>query len=273
VKATFITFDERMASARLRQHIPIRELLKLGVKIGPRGDVLVCSKHGWPEELIEGYDRIVFDVCDDHFDSQWGGHYRTTCLKADAVVCNSEAMRFRIFQETHVVAKVIPDPWESPETLPAWGDGLLWFGHETNLKDLWREVPNLLDYAMCVVSTPVQDGITPWSPEVQKKALEHCAIVILPTGKSPCKSANRMVEAIRAGKFVCANPLPAYEEFSPYAWIGDIREGVDWAYANQAKALEMVRKGQLYIKTRYSPEIIGRQWLDVLTKVTATVAA
>jgi hypothetical protein len=273
VKVSFLSFDRVLASARLRQHIPMRELFKLGVEIGRGGDVLVCSKHGWPEELADRFERVVFDVCDDHFGSQWDLHYRKFCRLADEVVCNSDAMRFRIFQETQRVAKVIADPYESEESPPSWGEGLLWYGHETNLKDLWREVPDLHGYKLCVISNPVQEGITPWSPEAQAKALADCAVVILPTGKSPCKSANRMIEAIRAGKFVVANPMPAYEPFHRYAFIGNIREGVDWAHANQEEALELVRRGQEYVRANFSPEAIGKQWLDVLEKVVAKVAA
>ncbi len=267
MKVTFLTFDEVLASARLRQHIPARELMKLGVQVGEHGDVLICSKHGWPLELMNGYDKIIFDVCDDHLNNKAiGPHYREMCRLADLITCNSSAMQWRIWEEMKMPAKVIPDPYEGELLEPSWGEGLLWFGSGTNLKDLWREVPNLKGYGMAVVSDAAEEGIIPWSPKAMKDALAACSVVILPTGKSPCKSANRMIEAIRAGKVVVANPLPAYEEFSPFVWIGDIREGVDWVHEHQEEALEGVRRAQKYVE-RFSPERVGAMWLNAVQAV------
>lgn len=264
MRVTFLAFDRGLASARYRQHIPIRALEGLGVDIGPQGDVLVCSKHGWDEKLAEGYKRIVFDVCDDHFGTGNDSFYRKMIDRADAVVCNSAAMQWRIWQQTGKASRVIPDPYEFDEKEPSWGDGLVWFGHESNLRDLWREVPSLQGYKMSVVSKPVAEGITEWSTGAVIDALDKAAVCILPTGRSPCKSANRLIEAIRRGKFVVANPLPAYEEFSGLVWVGDIREGVDWAHHNREEALQRVLKAQAYIRSRYSPERIGKLWKAIL---------
>jgi hypothetical protein len=187
--------------------------------------------------------------------------------RADLVTCNSEAMRVRIREATGLEARVIPDPYEFDERPPSWGEGLTWFGHESNLPDLARAAEKLKDFGIRAVSSPVMPGIIPWSRDAVIEALDRCAVAILPTGKNPYKSANRLVEAARRGKFVVANPLPAYEEFAPFMWVGDIREGVEWAYAHREQCLARVAQCQDYIRPRFSPERVGRLWLEALASV------
>lgn len=266
MKVSFLTFAPQLASARYRQYIPMTELQKLGVEVSQDADTIICSKHGWDTSIVNPYKRVVYDVCDDHMlpEKKWADFYRQMIGRADLVTCNSAAMRFRIFQETGKVATVIPDPYETEKQYPTWGKGLLWFGHEDNLPDLWRQMPTLEGYAVQVVSKPIQPLITPWSPESQAAALKGCAVVILPTGRSPCKSANRAIEALRAGKFVVANPLPAYEELRDFIWVGDMRKGVDWAHKHQQEALQRVRQGQEYIAKHFAPARIGKLWKEAL---------
>ena len=91
-------------------------------------------------------------------------------------------------------------------------------------------------------------------------------MVIIPTGVSAAKSGNRLIEAVRAGKFVVAEPLPAYEEFAEWMWVGDLREGVEWALGNEKECLKRVRKAQKYVQKHYSMEVIGPKWLEAVKK-------
>lgn len=261
MRVTFHANDYKNASTRLRCVIPAQELKRRGVEIVPDGDILVWGKHFLDFEVIETFPKKVFDVCDDHFDGPLAGYYRKAIQLADKVTCNSEAMRFRLHQ-LGVIATVIPDTYETQKKEPAWGEGLLWFGHESNLPDLYR-VTKKLNQPVTVVSKKVSADIIEWSTEAVASELVKCAAVILPTGKSICKSANRLLEAVMAGKFVIAEPLPAYEEFSDL-WVGDIPKGVEAAFANPEQALKQVRWTQGYIESRYSPRIIGQKWLDAL---------
>jgi hypothetical protein len=260
MRVTFHCNDRKIASSRLRAVIPAIEL-RDEVEIVPDGDVLVWGKHFLDLEIAKQFKKRVFDVCDDHFDGPNGGYYRKAFEIADLVTCNSEAMRFRIHQMGRI-AKVIPDPYETQRKIPTWGEGVLWFGHERNLSELYRVAPKIKQ-KITIVSKRMSAEIIEWSPEAQEKALAECAVVILPTGRSPCKSANRLLEATMAGKFVVAEPLPAYEEFTDL-WIGDIAEGLDFAFANPEKCLQRVRWTQGRIEALYSPKVIGRQWLHVL---------
>lgn len=263
MRVDWLRLPDHLASARYRQIIPMRELGAMDVEIGS-GDILIASKHGYAPEVLPPHRKLVFDVCDDHFDGAWGVHYRLMIDRADAVTCNSDAMRFRIYQATGRVATVIVDPYEFEEVAPSWGEGLLWFGHRSNLPDLERVRPEICHLPLTIVCDG-QGGTLAYSKETLLNELAKCAVVILPTGKSPCKSANRMIEAIRRGKFVAATPLPAYEAFP--AFVGELRERIDFAFENRGWALKCVADAQERIRRDYKPSVVACDWYSLLSKV------
>lgn len=252
MKATFASFGENIASSRLRALIPQQELAKRGIKQGR--DVLVYGKHLITLEQTAPFAKRVFDVCDDHFGTAHDAYYREHIAKADLVTCNSATMAETIWRETDRIAVVIPDPYESEEKPAGMGNGLLWFGHESNLIDL----EPYLD-----LNPEILTG-QEWSREKQLAALDKCAAVLIPTGKSMAKSANRLIEAVRNGRFAIAGNLPAHEEFKDWMWVGDIREGVEWLREYPKQAIRDVTECQRYIREKYSPEAIGRLWFNAL---------
>lgn len=277
MRVTVFGFDPTIASTRYRAIAPAKYLRSHGVELcGDDGDLLIVGKHGWDASIVERYKAFIFDVCDDWFaDKELGPHYKQMCQKATLVTCNSDAMRFRVHRETGRAAIVIPDPYEHEEWAPSWGEGLLWFGNPQNLGDFFRAIKKLdgLDVPMGCISRredsmpeELQQLIIPWSPTAVDKGFKSAAVVILPTGHSVCKSANRLIESVRAGKFVVAEPLPAYEEFADFMWVGDIREGVEWALANKAECLKRVKKAQKYIAKRYGIDVVGPKWLQAVKK-------
>lgn len=254
-KVTFADFGEGIASSRLRAKIPQQELEKLGM--GKGIDILVYGKHLVPEHVVKRFGKRVYDICDDHFRDEFADYYIEHAVKADLVTCNSEAMREIILQHTGRHATVIPDPYESEEKPAGMGNGLLWFGHKSNFVDL----KPYLDLKPEIVTGP------DWSREKQLAALEKCAAVIIPTGKSMAKSANRLIESVRNGRFVVAGWLPTHEEFKPFMWIGDIRDGVEWVKHYPNEAIKRVASCQEYIRHEYSPEAIGRLWFNALRQL------
>lgn len=277
MRVTFLGIDPAVASTRYRAIAPIHYLKNHGVvPSGDDGDLLVVGKHDWDASIVERYKAFIFDVCDDWFkDAKLGPFYRKMCGKAALVTCNSDVMRFRIHQETGRAAMVIPDAYETPEKAPSWGTGLFWYGNTINLPDFFRGVKKLQGLNVplgCVsrhdphLSDEVKQLIIPWSPTAVEKGLAGCAVVIIPTGVSAAKSGNRLIEAVRAGKFVVAEPLPAYEEFADLMWVGDLREGVEWALGNEKDCLRRVKRCQSYIRKRYSMESIGPKWLEAVKK-------
>jgi len=251
-KVTFASFGENIASSRLRAQIPQQELAKLGIKQGR--DVLVYGKHLITIEQTAKFGKRVFDCCDDHFSDQFADYYREHIAKADLVTCNSETMKEIIRRETDRIATVIPDPYESEEKPAGMGKGLLWFGHQSNLIDL---------HPYLDLDPEVLTG-NDWSRDKQLAALDRCAAVLIPTGKSMAKSANRLIESVRNGRFVIAGNLPAHDEFKDWMWIGDIRDGVEWLKEYPKAAMQNVADCQRHIRNKYSPEAIGRLWFNAL---------
>lgn len=258
--ATFVDYGAEIASSRLRAAIPQRELGKLGVKKG--ADVLIYSKHWFPETLMGKYKYRIYDICDDHFrHPELGAYYKKHAESADVVTCNSDVMKAIVKDETGRDAVVIKEPYESQELPAEIGARLLWYGHKKNLFDLFR-IEAQLKYPLLALTN--KEGFPEWTPENFIEAIKKPCVVIIPTGESLAKSENRMVESIRCGKYVCAEYLPSYEPFDRFFPLGDIPAHLDMALSDIDSSLESIRAAQDYIRDRYSPPTIAKQWLEVI---------
>jgi glycosyltransferase involved in cell wall biosynthesis len=108
----------------------------------------------------------------------------------------------------------------------------------------------------------------PWSLEAMRIALRGCDLVLIPSNPAdPLKagaSANRIAEALRAGRFPVASPLPSYLPFAEAAWLGlDMVEGIKWTVANRGEVLARIRRGQALVAEKLSEKKIGRQWREL----------
>lgn len=265
-------FNPIYASHRYRCEIPMMELLRLGedVKLGT-GDVTIFTKHfnhkdaNVAERLKKEGRKVIFDICDDHFRSPDRDYYMRICGVADAITVPTEMMRKRVAEETGKIAHVIPDPYEFPQNIPQFpggGQNVLWYGHNSN----WSALKSLLPIEGNLVTVTAPGlGNLPWSKENMLHAFAWADVVILPIGDDDTKqvkSANRMVEAIRQGKFVVANPLPAYEGYGMF--LGDIHEGLKWFRENLEEAKQRVRMAQLRVEQMHNPRRIGLMWKGVI---------
>lgn len=165
-----------------------------------------------------------------------------------------------IKEKTGADAVVIPDPYEQPETEAKVHDSVLWFGHQSNLKDLIPWMNGI--EKLTIVSNLKSPGIVPWSFETMEQAFRDCGLVIIPTGKSMAKSGNRAIESIRRGFFVVAGYLPAYADLGVY--VGNIWDGIDWALSHPELALKRVKDSQAYVRDEYCPTRIGALWKTAL---------
>ena len=86
--------------------------------------------------------------------------------------------------------------------------------------------------------------------------------MVLPTGLRRCKSANRAVTAIRAGRFPVCGELPAYREI-PGIWVGNIEEGLEMAMTQDVT--DRIAEAQAYVAERFSPKTVGEKWNQVLS--------
>lgn len=275
MRVAFVGRSLDMASTRYRVILPAMYLQSRGHEITKDAPILVHGKSGMDREVLDLYPKKVYDICDDNFDCpQRGPEYVRHAQEANAVTVNSDVMRFIVHKKTGRAAVMIPDPYEHEEWAPSWGDGLMWFGHWTNVKDLMRsglEATVLTNGESVPADSKTAEylkrGFIKWSPEAMDEAFKSHALVVIPTGRSMAKSANRLIESVRAGKFVVAEPLPAYEEFARFMWVGDLKEGVKWAASHKDECLKRVKHCQDYIRERYSPERIGAMWEGVLSSI------
>ena len=243
--------------------------------------------------------RLVIDICDIPFHKRPPSvvrFYEEALKTCDALVVNSERMAELLAPYTSRRALVIEDAIigapGNPKFSPDGSLELLWFGHPGNLHFLRGCLDSLIAFGMqrrCRLTVVTMDGygaekltqeietrfappfesrFIPWSLEAMKTALRKCDLVLLPSDPSnPFKagaSANRIAEAINAGRFPIASPLPSYLPFSDSAWLGlDMVEGIKWALANRGEVLVRIRRGQTLVAEKLSEKKIAHQWCEL----------
>jgi glycosyltransferase involved in cell wall biosynthesis len=243
---------------------------------------------------------VVADMSDDYAaapEAQTGelGDYQRQLLSACPITvpCEALAARLRPFAKHGV--HVIEDPFEGPHGTPRAPRShtlrVCWFGNAqpAQLDALERAVMRLQERAVIfeVVTNPAAAGFfaalaerfsrirpefrlrfTPWSQFATSQALRECDMVLLPQDSSAwglVKSHNRLVEALRAGRFAIASPIPSYNELAAYAWVAeDPAAGVEWALDHTSEVLERVRLGQEHLVQRFSPTAVAHKWAATL---------
>jgi glycosyltransferase involved in cell wall biosynthesis len=255
---------------------------------------------------------IVADFCDDHFDhAEYGPLQLAIAKAAQQIVASTPAMAARVREATGRDAVVIDDPFEGPAGTPKFAPNgralnLLWFGHPSNLgtlepmfKQLAQWIENdrsakELQMQLTLITTVDQAAsdfvanlqrsaapqltikLTAWSPEATWRGLAASDAVLLPTlplPKNAVKSANRLVESLRAGRLAIAHPMPAYQELADSAFIDtDLGAALSQALANPAAALERIIHGQTLVTAKFSPQQCSQRWQQVFESVTPAPA-
>ena len=273
-------FGESVASYRYRAAIPCEEVGKINgyttAMQDGEADIVVFSKPSAEQFTIAQQAKadgakIIVDIADDHFGhSVVGPIYRAFVDIADGIVTGSDVMRGRIYDYVKRDSVVLNDPYEQEECAPhADGDEFLWFGHIRNFAEAQTAFPFMGDRRLRVVTGPQKiAGTIQWSPEVMKQAFPISNIVILPTQEgAEYKSPNRLLNSIRAGCFPVCMSHPAYREFRDFVWVGNFPTGLRWVDAFKDDLNGLVAKAQDYIRDKYSPSAIGKQWADYLESV------
>ncbi len=246
--------------------------------------------------------RMIVDICDDFDHKYYAEQYRASVRAADAVSTSSAFLAGRIAEMTGRRATIIQDPCEFPRREARWSPRApleaLWFGSSTNISGLDKAVPALARSGIpmrLVVVTRQDDSVTRWERDARpvlpptialeirewslpatEQALNECDIVVLAINRESryyySKGPNRMVEALWAGRFVVAHPLPAYEEFREWAWIGeDLAAGMAWALSHPDEIAQRVTAAQEHIAQRYAPAVVAGTWRTFLDDVRAGV--
>lgn len=260
--------DRSTASYRYRAEIPAETL---GASLNDlTADTLIFTK---PQayELMDMArtkargGRVVVDFCDDHF--EWT-HYEEALRLADVVICPTQKMAEKI-KGLGRDAHVIPDPFHFPRVEPHCnGVNLLWFGHAVNRDSFKRILPDLDGYPLRVVSN--FGGAIPWSYETMLREFLTADIVVIPA-TAEYKSNNRALEAIRQGCFVVAEPHPSLTDI-PGIWLGNIKEGIEWARQNPDIARAKTSVAQRYVTDTFSPQMVTAALRKAIKRPTTSAA-
>jgi hypothetical protein len=108
--------------------------------------------------------------------------------------------------------------------------------------------------------------LVPWDEISQWSIVADADIVLIPSDLSSkskaAKSANRLTDALNAGRFVVASPIAAYEAYRPYVCLTDEPiQAINEYLANPVKALKMIADGQVAARTRCGTAQVGSEWL------------
>ncbi|MDP4302221.1 methyltransferase domain-containing protein [Leptothrix discophora] len=173
---------------------------------------------------------------------------------------------------------------------------LLWYGHPVNWAAMQAWLPRLVAHAascplsLQVVTQPLPQIVAaleaaerasegrlkaeclPWDEATQWAALERCDIVLIPSdpddARKAVKTANRLTDAIHAGRAVVASPLPAYKPWAAHvSLVDDPVEGLrHWMnHGDQVEAALLA--GQAAVEQRCSVPAIAQAWLDAFSAV------
>lgn len=246
----------------------------------------------------------IVDVCDDYFESgaRLEPYYRSLVAEADAVTASCRQLATYIEQATGRRAHVIADPYEGPGGSPTWAPKrsevkAVWFGNTGNMQSLIREAEALpqrisgfkVDLLVLTREFPgineaferfnKQHGTTltlrfrEWSLQRNWTELHDCDLAIIPVDQRErfylAKGPNRLIEALWAGRFAVVNSIPSYDEFSPWAWVGDIADGIGWALEHPAEITQRIAAAQDHIRRLYSPAAIALNWERTLLRESA----
>jgi len=242
--------------------------------------------------------RLVIDICDYPFRKPEGvpTFYSRVLQTCDAVVVNSEKMGELIASHTPrrplLIEDAILGSMAEPAFAPAAQVEMLWFGHPTNLPYLDAGIETLARFASrrrCRLTVVTEDSaeikrwiqainarfapafqsrFVPWSLEAMAVALRECDLVLIPSDPADAfkagASANRIAEALNAGRFPVASSLGSYRQFADAAWLGqDFVAGIKWALANRGEVLARIRRGQALVAENFAVDKIGRQWREL----------
>jgi hypothetical protein len=227
--------------------------------------------------------------------------YQRRLAEHCTLVVPCDALREALAPRARRGVVVVEDPYESPAARPVRVGRspplrLCWFGNlgEMNVGIVEQELrgvalqavgqdlhfqllaaeasrPLVERIARAVVDANPRCAVTfmPWSLAATRAAIEASDLVLLPqdhvTAWGRVKSHNRLVEAIRGGRLAIASPIPAYQELSHYAWVGEpLAAGLRWAQDHPDEIVQRVTAGQAHVEARFAPRVVGQKWARAL---------
>jgi hypothetical protein len=287
------TGNDNIASFRYRILAPAQNLgnhlifPNIGNQATKEARIVIFSKHwtynDWSYAKfckLRG-QKVIFDVCDDHFEDSMSDHYRRMSDVADTITCNSHEMAKIIKEKVGKNAVVIADPVLSPRMQydPTKKISLVWYGQSMNIQGLYdvytKDCTTPLEVVLpCSINPPEHfnnDWVSSsnWNKDIIPQVAERHNVALLPyrQGKD-AKSANRVLEALQCGMLVLTDPIPSVLEL-PKAGIrylnaplNEIIEALsNWNYEVELK------EAQDFIDNNYTPEVITEKWVQVFQEL------
>jgi hypothetical protein len=224
--------------------------------------------------------KVLADFSDDHFsDPRLGPGYRAIAAACDRAVASTAELAAVLREQTPRPVSMVTDPVGGERGEPGASlhrpARLLWFGHPSNLDALAANLPQLGDCALTVMTAPgagaqqLGHRFVPWSTAALFQALRECDAVVIPSNphdpRKAVKSPNRFTEALWAGRFVIAHPLPAYRSLAPFGWVGEhLGDGLAWLASHADEGRARIAAGQQWIEQHCSRAAVGRAWQAVI---------
>jgi len=252
--------------------------------------------------LLDKNIKFVFDICDNKWSTKkkkLNDTYNFLCEKANLVVTSTPTLANIIFRKTGKKAYVITDPFERERKEPnlkiITNDTIIKFAYYgagknfeyINWSELVRSLKNVHEKIEihCVIGKMEshigkimqlieQKVLIPyqWSYELQDTIVDQCDFVILPIVSRNenilAKSPNRLIDGIQRGKLVFTNTgVNSYEPFRNYTYFGgddlDYETPFRYAINNRDEVLKRIKDGQDYIDKHHTPDVIGKQWIEI----------
>jgi hypothetical protein len=97
-------------------------------------------------------------------------------------------------------------------------------------------------------------------------------VCLIPVNVNPytvCKTVNRLALTLLLGVPAIADWIPSYDELRDWAFFGNWDESLATLGADPTSGRRQVREAQAYLRMKYTPERVVRQWSDVLRPLAA----
>lgn len=131
-------------------------------------------------------------------------------------------------------------------------------------------------YRRCSSAWRIPKFYLPWSLATFGAALRLHDVAIIPVGRNSYtvgKSINRPATALMAGLGVIADPIPAYEELSPFIYLGDWERGLTVYARTVPDGDDRVAAAQSYLRGRYGAWVVADRWAELIERLRRRAAA
>ena len=224
-----------------------------------------------------------------------GENLRSMIALADKVVCSTPVLARAVQMNARIgrLPAVAPDAYEqatvtvgppAPKNRPA---RLLWYGRhgspnaEAGVRDLLlikdalaqAQAKRSFELVICTDSETharevaqelgLKWRFVAWTPESFAEELAKADAVIIPLSDNPfvaAKTHNRLTLALSAGVPVVADRLDSYDEFAPFAWLGDWTAGLEAVLLDPEAARARAADARPYLEAHWSSLAIASLW-------------